>query len=58
MVRVIGSSLGKYINIAKPKGGIQASACICIEVDVEKGLLVAIQLTLVNWTYLLQMDYE
>jgi hypothetical protein len=29
-----------------------------VEVDLEKGLLEAIQLTLDNWSYIQQVDYE
>jgi hypothetical protein len=57
-VRVIGNTLGKYIDRTEPKEGIQACARICVEVDLEKGLPQAVQLTLDEWTYLQQVDYE
>jgi hypothetical protein len=37
---------------------MQACAHICVEVDLKKGLPEAIQLTLDNWSYLQQVDYE
>jgi hypothetical protein len=37
---------------------LQAFACIYVEVDLEKGLSEAIQLTLDDWTYVQQVDYE
>jgi hypothetical protein len=35
-----------------------ACACICVEVDLEKGLLEAIQLTLDYWKHIQPVDYE
>jgi hypothetical protein len=57
-IRSIGNTLGKYIDRAEPKDGLQACAWICVEVDLEKGLPEAINLTLDKWTYLQQVDYE
>jgi len=37
---------------------MQSCARICVEVDLEKGLLEAIQLTLDNWSYIQKVDYE
>jgi hypothetical protein len=54
----IGNTLGKYIDRVEPKDGLQACAWICVEVDLEKGLPEAINLTLDKWTYLQQVDYE
>jgi hypothetical protein len=54
----IGNSLGKYIDKAEPKDGLQACAQICVEVDLEKGLPEVIKLKLDNWTYLQEVDYE
>jgi hypothetical protein len=57
-LRNIGNSLGKYIDRVEPREGIQACARLCVEVDLEKGLPEAIQLTLDNWSYVQQVDYE
>jgi hypothetical protein len=57
-LRNIGNSLGKYIDHAEPRDDLQACAKLCIEVDLEKGLLEAIQLTLDSWSYIQQVDYE
>jgi hypothetical protein len=37
---------------------MQACTQICVEVDLKKGLLEAIQLTLDNWSYIQKVDYE
>jgi hypothetical protein len=57
-IKSIGNTLGKFIDQEEPKEGLQASACICVEVDMEKCLPEAINLTLDNWNYLQQVDYE
>ena len=44
----IGNALTKYINRVGPKHGIQYYARICVEIDLEKGLLKSINLTLDN----------
>jgi hypothetical protein len=50
--------LGKYIDCVEPRDGLQACVRLCVEVDLEKGLPEAIQLTMDNWSYLQQVDYE
>jgi hypothetical protein len=50
--------MGKYIDRAEPKEGLQACARICVEVDLEKGFSEAINITLENWSYLQKVDYE
>jgi hypothetical protein len=57
-LRAIGNSLGKYIDHGEPKDSLQACACICVEVDMEKGLPEAINLSLDGWSYLQQVDYK
>jgi hypothetical protein len=57
-IRSIGNTLGRYIDRAEPRDGMHACARICVEVDLEKGLPEAIQLTLDNWSFLQQVDYE
>jgi hypothetical protein len=54
----IGNSLEKYIDRTEPREGIQACARLCVEVDLEKGPPEAIQLTLDDWSYMQQLDYE
>jgi hypothetical protein len=54
----IGNTLGKYIDRVEPREGLQACARLCVEVDMEKGFLEAIQLTLDNWSYIQKVDYE
>jgi hypothetical protein len=44
----IGNSLGKYIDCVEPREWIQSCTIICVELDLEKGLPEAIQLTLDN----------
>jgi len=51
-LRSIGNSLGKHIEKAEPKDGLQAYARICVEVDLEKGLSPVVNLTLENWSYI------
>jgi hypothetical protein len=45
-LKAIGNSLGRYIDQAEPKYEIQDYERICVEVDMEKGLLVTISLNL------------
>jgi hypothetical protein len=45
-LKCIGNSLGKYIDKSKPKMSMYACARISVEVDLEKGLLEAIKLSL------------
>jgi len=47
-LRSIENSPGCYIDKYEPKDGMFAYARICVEVDLEKGLLEAILLTLNN----------
>jgi hypothetical protein len=57
-IQNIGNTLGKFIDRVEPKDGLQACARICVEVDLEKGLPEAINLTLDNWSYIQKVDYE
>ena len=57
-LRSIGNSLGKYIDKAEPKPPMFAYVRICVEVDLEKGLLEAIKLTLDGWSHIQKVDYE
>jgi len=47
-IRSIGNTLGKYIDRAEPKDGLQACAWIYVEVDLEKGLPKAINKSTMN----------
>lgn len=56
---MIGNSLGRFINKSQPKGGLYAScARTYVEVDIDKGLLEAINLMLDSWTHVQKLDYE
>jgi len=57
-IKNIGNTLGRFIDRAEPRDTIQSYACLCIEVDLEKGLPKAIQLTLDGWSYIQTIDYE
>ena len=54
----IENLLGNYINKSKLKSLMFVCACSCIEVDLEKGLLEAVKLTMDGWTHLQKLDYE
>jgi hypothetical protein len=53
----IGNSLGKYIDRAERKDQYSC-ARICIEVDLEVGLPKYIQLKVVDWSHIQELDYE
>jgi hypothetical protein len=57
-IQSIGNILGRFIDRVEPRDGMQACARICVEVDLEKRLPEAIQLTLDNLSYIQQVDYE
>ena len=54
----IGNALEEYINRVGPKHGLQYYAGTCVEVDLEKGLLKSINLTLDNSSYIQPFNYE
>ena len=56
-LKAIGNKLGKCIDRAEPKDQFSC-ARICVEVDLETGLLEAINLTVVEWSYTQELDYE
>ena len=49
-LEAIGNTLGKYIDIVDRKDQFFC-ARICVEVDMEIGLLEAIKLTVVDWSH-------
>jgi hypothetical protein len=57
-IKNIGNALGRFIDRAEPREGLQSCARLCVEVDLEKGLPEAIQLILDGWTYTQMVDYE
>jgi hypothetical protein len=57
-IKNIGNALGRFIDRAEPRDGLQSCARLCVEVDLEKGLLEAIQLILDGWYYIQTVDYE
>jgi hypothetical protein len=58
VLKFIGNNLGTYIDKAKPKDGMMACVQICVEVDLEKGLPKAVQLTLDDWNHIQVVDYK
>ena len=54
---LIGNKLGRYIDRAERKDQFSC-ARICVEVDLEIGLPEAIQLTVADWSYTQELDYE
>ena len=56
-LEIIGNKLGKYFDIAERKDQY-ACARICVEVDLEIGLPEALQLTIAEWSYIQELDYE
>lgn len=56
-LRCIGNSLGRYIDRVEPKEKYSC-ARICVEINLEKGILEAIAITLDNWQHIQQLDYE
>jgi hypothetical protein len=57
-LRCIGNSIGRYIDCAKPKENIFSCARICVKVDLEKGILEAMVISLDNWQHVQQLDYK
>ena len=57
-IKNIGNTVERFIDRAKPRDGLQSCTCLCVEVDLEKGLPEAIQLTLYGWSYIQTVDYE
>ena len=49
--------LGRYIDRAERKDQFSC-ARICVEVDLEIGLPEAIQLTIADWSYTQELDYD
>ena len=56
-LEAIGNKLRKYINRAERKDQFSC-ARICVEVDLEIGLHEAINLTVADWSYIQELDYE
>ena len=56
-LEAIGNKLGKYIDRAEPKDQFSC-ARICVEVELEIGLPEEINLTVVEWSYTQELDYE
>jgi len=54
---MIGNTLGKYIDRAERRDQYSC-ARICVEVDLEIGLPEAIKLTIADWSYIQELDYE
>ena len=56
-LEAIGNKLEKYINRAERKDHYSC-ARICVDVDLEIGLPEEIQLNVVEWSYIQELDYE
>jgi hypothetical protein len=56
-LQAIGNGLGRYINQAKPKDQYSC-ARICVEADLEVGLLEEIKMKVNNWQHFQKLDYE
>ena len=54
----IGNKLGRFLDSVEPKGDQFTCARICVEVNLEKGLPEAIQLSLGEWCHIQELDYE
>ena len=50
--------LGRYLDSADPKGGQFKCARICVEVNLEKGLLESLKIKLGEWSHIQELDYE
>jgi hypothetical protein len=57
-LRCIRKSIGQYIDRAEPKENFFSCARICIEFDLEKGILEEVIISLDNWQHVQQLDYE
>ena len=53
----IGNKLGKYIDREDRKYQYSC-ARICVEVDLDIGLPEGIKLTVIEWSYIQELDYE
>ena len=56
-LETIGNKLGKYIDRAERRDQYSCVR-ICVEVDLEEGVLEAIKLTVAEWTHTQVLDYE
>jgi hypothetical protein len=54
----IGNKLGRFLDSVAPKGDQFTCARICVEVNLEKGLPEAINLSLGEWFHIQELDYE
>jgi hypothetical protein len=57
-LEAIGNKLGRFLDSAEPKGDQFTCARICVEVNLEKGLPEAINLSLGEWCHFQELDYE
>ena len=56
-LKAIGNKLGNYIDRADQKDQFSC-ARICVEVDLENGLLEVINLKVAEWSHIQELDYE
>ena len=57
-MKAIVKSLDKYIDKVEPKGPLFSYARICVEVELEKGLLEIVSLCMDGWEHSQKVDYE
>jgi hypothetical protein len=57
-LREIGNKLGHFIDRVEPKGNLYSCVRICVEVDLDKRLLEALQINLHGWSHHQVLDYE
>ena len=58
VLKTIEKSLGKYIDKSYSNPPMFSCTRICVEADLEKGLLKAINLNMEGWKHLQTIDYE
>ena len=56
-LEAIGNTLGRYIDKAKRQDQY-TNTRICVEVDLEIGLLEAINITVADWCHIQELDYK
>ena len=56
-IPAFGDKLGRYIDPAEPKGRLFTGARIYVEMDLEKGLMEALWINMVNWNRVQELDY-
>ena len=58
LIREIGNKIGKFIAWVQPNETLLSCACICVEVNLEEGLLEVVQHSLEGWNHIQVLVYE